>query len=111
MATDGVLIVEDEPGIRSWLRIALGMEGYTVFLAADGEEAVEIYRERQDAVGVVLLDMQMPGMGGPKTAQSLRDINPAVRCCFMSGYSLDHKVLQGAGFGFLRKPFTAEDLV
>lgn len=61
------------------------MIGLQPFLAASGAEAVEIYRREAEKIGVVLLDIRMPGMDGPETLEALRRLNPQLRCCFMSG--------------------------
>ena len=61
--------------------------GLAVWLAADGPEAVELYRGHRDTIDVVLLDVQMPGLDGPATLTALREFDPGVLCCFMTGHS------------------------
>ena len=84
-APAGVLIVDDESTIRSLLGRCCVLNGLQPFLAAGGEEAVEIYRREGAKIGVALLDVRMPGMSGPDTLEALRRLNPQIRCCFMSG--------------------------
>jgi CheY-like chemotaxis protein len=81
----GVLIVDDLEAVRRMLNDRMRRHGFAVWLAADGSEAVELYRRHRDAIDVVLLDVQMPGRDGPETLAGLREINPGVVCCFMTG--------------------------
>src|SRR5207253_1417370 len=83
----GVLVVDDEPAVRTLLQLSLGHHGFTVWSAAGGKAAVELYRQHQAEIAVALLDVQMPGLDGPWTLIALRQINPQVRCCFMSGHT------------------------
>jgi DNA-binding response OmpR family regulator len=80
----GVLVVDDEPSIRSLLAVALRQQGFCVWLAADGREAIELDRRHGPEIALVLLDVRMPGLDGPETLTVLRKINPTVMCCFMS---------------------------
>jgi DNA-binding NtrC family response regulator len=103
-----VLLVDDDPQVRRCLNAALRRDGFRVWVAGDGEQAVELYREHQARIGVVLLDVQMPGVDGPQTLSLLRDINPDVRVVFMSGnpgrYTEEELCRRGA-LSFLKKPF------
>lgn len=60
-------------------------QGFAVWLAADALTAVELYRGHHDAIDVVLLDVRMPNRDGPETLAALRELDPYVRFCFMSG--------------------------
>ena len=103
-----VLVVDDEPAIRAMLDMALRRFGFMVLLAATGTDAVELYRRHRDRIAVVLLDVLMPPPDGPQTLAALREINPRVRCCFMSGstgdYSAEELLARGA-VHILGKPF------
>jgi CheY-like chemotaxis protein len=79
------LVVDDERVLRTLLEHALRRQGFTVRLAAGGQEAAEAYRQHHDTIDIVLLDVHMPGLDGPATLAALRQIDPHVRCCFMSG--------------------------
>jgi CheY-like chemotaxis protein len=81
----GVLVVDDEELIREVLKRFLQLADFRVFLAANGHEAVELYRNEAAAIDAVLLDVRMPGIDGPATLGALRCLDPRVRCCFMSG--------------------------
>jgi len=83
--TYGILVVDDEAGVRAVLGTVLRQRGFVVWLAADGLEALEQYGRHREAIDLVLIDVRMPGPDGPQTLSALRQLNPTVRCCFMSG--------------------------
>ncbi len=81
----GVLVVDDEHLVRVMLQLGLERDGFQVWTATNGREAVELYREHRDEIAVVLLDVRMPGLDGPATLDALRQLSPEVRACFMTG--------------------------
>src|SRR5262245_41951995 len=81
---DGVLVVDDDPGVRACLRACLEHAGFVVWQAGRGEEAIDLCRAHGTAIDVVLLDVHMPGLDGPATLRRLRAIKPALRSFFMS---------------------------
>jgi CheY-like chemotaxis protein len=81
----GILIVDDEGCVRSVLNLGMRQRGFAVWLASDGQEALNMYRCYRETIDVVLLDVQMPGADGPRTLAALQELNPRVRCCFMTG--------------------------
>ena len=95
-----VLVVDDVPLVREVLRAGLRCHGFEVRVAADGCEAVELYRREHDAIALVLLDVQMPGLDGPAVLTALRTIEPKVRAFFMTGdpgrYGEDRLLAAGA---------------
>ena len=104
-----VLVVDDDDGVRRSLAAGLPREGFEVRLAADGREAADLLRAGRPGIDVVLMDVGMPGRDGPETLAALREQDPRVRCCFMSGDLGGHTEgdLRGLGTGeVLRKPFT-----
>jgi two-component system, cell cycle sensor histidine kinase and response regulator CckA len=108
-----VLLVEDEDAVRMAARKALSRGGFNVVEARNGEEALQRWRERS-AVDLVVSDLIMPEMGGRELATRLREDAPRLKVLFMSGYTDDAGIRQGAlakGMGFLSKPFTPESLV
>ncbi len=110
----GVLIADDEADVRDVLHDKLRREGFSVWLAADGQEALDLYRTHRENIDVVLLDVCMPGLDGPRTLAALQEITPQVRCCFMSGYLSDHfeKDLRGLGAAkVFAKPFQLDEVV
>jgi CheY-like chemotaxis protein len=82
-----ILVVEDQKEVGALLDLVLRHYGFVVRLSTTGWEAVELYREHHKSIGLVLLDVQMPGMDGPATLTAIQVINPEVKCCFMSGHT------------------------
>src|SRR4051794_5856546 len=80
-----VLVVDDDTAVLRMLALALRRRGLAVLSARTGAEAVQMYRSCGGAFSVVLLDVIMPPPDGPQTFAALRQIDPHVRCCFMSG--------------------------
>lgn len=109
----GILVVDDEPTIRNLVQATLSRAGFQVHVAADGANALRIYRSRQRQIAVVLVDVRMPGQDGPEVLRELRRLNPQVRCCFMSGelgrYS-EHELQELGAAVIFRKPFRLADL-
>ena len=86
--------------------------GYTVLEAKDGKEAIEVYKNNQDRIDLVILDMRMPHNGG-HTFDQLRKINSDIKIILISGYTKDYGIseLEKQGcVGFLQKPFDAKAL-
>jgi CheY-like chemotaxis protein len=107
-----VLVVDDADAIRRLASRLLEKRGYTVLLAANAEEALEIF-EQNVPVAVLLTDVIMPGASGPELTTRLRDTHPGLKVVYMSGYTEDAIVHHGVldpGIAFLHKPFTAEAL-
>ncbi len=104
----GILIIDDEEMIRRSQQRVLEKLGYTVLVAENGKEALEIYREHKSEIGLVILDQIMPVMDGFETFPRLRSINPQVKVLLCSGYAKDEKIdalLENGASGFLQKPF------
>ena len=81
-----VLVVEDEPPVRQALAQALGELNYRVLVASSAEQALELHAAHADEVSLVLTDLVMPGMGGLRLVQELRERNVRVPVVMMSGY-------------------------
>jgi CheY-like chemotaxis protein len=80
-----VLVVDDDECVRGVLNVAMRQQGFAVWLAVDGQEALDLYRRHRETIDVVLLDVRMPGLDGPQTLAALQELNPRICCCFMSG--------------------------
>ena len=110
---ENILVVDDEMSVCEIARDMLADLGYTVMLQYDGKAGVEFYRSRQASVDLVLLDVNMPLMGGKQAFEELRRLNPLVRILFLTGYSKESAelaMLPEDADGFLQKPFQVEDL-
>ena len=108
-----VLLVEDEDPVRSFAARALRLRGYTVVEAASGEEALEILKDGELHVDVLLSDVIMPGLDGPGWVREAQKTRPAAKVIFMSGYAEDAFVGGDSGVpgaSFLPKPFTLNEL-
>jgi PAS domain S-box-containing protein len=108
-----VLVVDDEQIVRRSAKTMLERFGYSVVLAENGKEAVDLYRILADKIDVVLLDMTMPIMNGEQAFRELKTIRPDVRVILSSGYNEGEAVRRFAGkglAGFIQKPYSANTL-
>jgi two-component system, cell cycle sensor histidine kinase and response regulator CckA len=103
-----VLIVEDEPAVRSWVASTIAGLGYTPLEVADGNAALRIL-EADRAVAVLFTDVMLPGgMTGLELADAARRLRPDLRVLFTSGYSEDLNTRSAAASSdppFLAKPY------
>jgi CheY-like chemotaxis protein len=109
-----VLVVDDEPMIRTFARSMLEMEGYHVEDAASGAEALEILRTKLSEIGGVLLDLSMPGMDGSVVLSTLRTFAPDLPVVIQTGYSAEataQRLAQWRVRGVLQKPYRANQLL
>ena len=106
-----VLLVEDEPMVRSLVRSILTAKGYTVREASSGEEALERFGDDLGRVHLLLTDVVMPGINGRVLAERLAARRPDLKVLFMSGYTEDAVLgARGPGMQFLQKPFAPDAL-
>ena len=109
-----VLVVEDEEGIRELVRDLLEMNGYTVLMASNGKEALQLCREHKGTIHLLVTDVVMPEMGGPELVERIKVQHPETKVLFTSGYT-DHAIVRHgeleAGVSFIQKPFTPANLV
>jgi two-component system, cell cycle sensor histidine kinase and response regulator CckA len=106
-----VLIVEDEPMVRSVAERALTRHGYTVITADNGEDALEIVG-RDEPIDLLISDVVMPGMDGPTMVREARKNRPELKVLFMSGYAEEQlrKSIDIENVNFLPKPFSVTEL-
>jgi two-component system, cell cycle sensor histidine kinase and response regulator CckA len=112
--TETILLVDDEEFVRDLGIKLLRRSGYTVFAAANGQEALDLYERRGKDIDLVLLDLVMPGMGGKQCLKELLIIDPRVKVVISSGYSLEGrkcKTIESGAGGFVVKPFKAVELL
>jgi two-component system, cell cycle sensor histidine kinase and response regulator CckA len=113
MGIETVLLVDDEDKILDIERDLLSSLGYTVLVATNGKQAIELYETNPDKIDIVVLDMIMPGMGGGEIYDALRKIKPDVKVLLCSGYSeagQASEILQRGCTGFIQKPFNTSEL-
>jgi len=109
-----ILLIDDEPAIRDIGQEVLTGFGYHPLLAASGEEALEIYREKGDSIDLVILDISMPGMGGHKCLLELLRLNPELKVIVASGYSHEGQLRDTIELGaraYIRKPYSQVEMV
>ena len=108
-----VLLVDDEEVILQVGEELLEAMGYTVLIAREGKEAIEVYKKNRDGIDIVILDMVMPTMGGGEAYDRMKEINPNVKVLLSTGFSVDGEateILERGCDGFIQKPFRMNDL-
>jgi len=108
-----VLLVEDEEAVRRFAARALESRGYKVLKATTGVEALDVLAAHSDEIDLVISDVMMPEMDGPKLLQQLRKTLPDMKVIFISGYAeeaLRRELAEDESFLFLPKPFSLKDL-
>jgi len=109
-----VLVVEDEETIRFAVAKRLQKELLSVIEAGDGTTGVNLFRANKGKIGVVLLDVTLPGMSGREVMEELRRIQPGVKVILTSAFS-EGEVLSLVGqqhsWGYLRKPYQLSELM
>jgi signal transduction histidine kinase/ActR/RegA family two-component response regulator len=112
--TEAILLVDDEDQIRDFASQSLKRQGYHVFTAKNGEEALEVYAQNIDRIDLVVLDIGMPGMGGHKCLEELYKMDPSVLILIATGYPASGKVkdcLASGAIDLLEKPYPLHDLL
>ncbi len=109
-----ILLVDDEQSILDIGCDILGRYGYDPMTAKSGEEALEIYRKDMERIDLVILDLNMPGMGGKKCLEGLRDLSRAVKVVVATGHTSSdqaREVLELGATRFVPKPYRLKDLL
>lgn len=111
--TETILIAEDEAPLRKLSAAVLKHYGYTLITAVDGEDAVQKYKENQEAINLVILDAIMPKKNGKEVYEAMKGIRPRVKAIFLSGYTED--IFSPADISeqdviFLTKPIMPDNL-
>lgn len=111
--TETILVAEDHEGLHELARETLTNLGYKVFVAADGEEAVQLFREHADTIQLALLDVVLPKLNGTEVQSRICEMNEAIPVLFATGYSPDAaltKKIHAGAYPVLQKPYTPRDL-
>lgn len=114
--SETILVADDEEALRNLSRDVLEALGYTVILAENGEQAIELYKENDGSIDLLLLDVVMPIVGGVEVYKSLRNLGSQTPVVFMTGYSsevLDDSKAEALDLSFLpviQKPYTLDAL-
>jgi len=113
-ARELILVIDDEPEIAEFASTILAEEGYKVIVARDGFEALRIFQQIHDQIGLIILDFFLPVMDGDAVFEELKAINPRVNVVLSSGFAEQSKigVMLAQGLrGFIPKPYTREKLL
>lgn len=108
-----VLLVEDEDGLRRAVAMALKREGFSVLEAHDGMAAVQLFARHSSEIGIVVLDLTLPGLSGGEVSEEIGRLRPDVPVLFCSANDFNG-VDQPGGLNhqrFLQKPYRLRDLI
>jgi CheY-like chemotaxis protein len=109
-----ILVVDDEETVRDFTRESLESLGYSVLLASDGYEALEIFNLRKEDIGLVILDLMMPKMAGDEAFHRMKLEDPDVNVLISSGFSIEEQtkeMMKDTGIaGFLHKPYNISEI-
>ncbi len=108
-----ILVIDDEAIVRNMAELILRQAGYTVLLAKDGEEGLQLFREKSSEISAVLLDLVMPKMHGHEVYRHLKEQDPEVKVLMVSGFIHDERARKALSMGvqgFLQKPYTLASL-
>jgi CheY-like chemotaxis protein len=111
--SETLLVVEDEDAVRQAQVEFLSTIGYTVLAASNGREALDRVKARPNTIDLVITDVVMPQMSGPRLAENLAALRPDLKVLFVSGYANDTVLRKGVadpGHDFLQKPFPLRSL-
>lgn len=111
---EGILLVEDEAGVREFLKKVLGENGYVVFEAARAEEALDIFEREKEKISLVFSDVVLPDMNGLQLVDQLISRQGGIRVLLSSGYRNQKsrwRDIQQRGFSFIRKPYTVPTML
>ena len=112
--SETILLAEDEDAIRTLARTVLTGAGYRVIEAKDGLEAIEICEYKNEPFHLIVTDVVMPRMSGPKAVERIMQLYPGIKVIFTSGYADDATLrhgMSGRTENFLAKPFKVETLL
>ncbi len=110
--TGTLLLIDDEEEIRVTTKELLEAEGFKVYIAGDGMEGVNIYKDHKDEIDLVILDLNMPKMSGKETLAQLLLINPNVKVIIATGFIAESEKEEVEGVtGFVEKPFNIDKLI
>ncbi len=117
--TETILVAEDEEALRKLSKDVLESLGYTVLLAKNGEEAIEMYIANRERIDLLLFDVVMPRMSGSEAFEQIHGMGSEIPALFMTGYSSEtvqsrfvrqHKLIEEFGAGVIQKPYSLDGL-
>jgi len=111
--TETILISEDQMEVLNLSRTVLEMLGYKVLTAGGADQALQLARDYDGNIDLLLTDVVMPGINGKELSERILAVKPGIKCLYMSGYTADVIARQGVleqGVKFISKPFSVKDL-
>jgi two-component system cell cycle sensor histidine kinase/response regulator CckA len=111
--SETILVAEDHEGVRAVANEILGTQGYTTILAADGQEALRLFKQDPTRIDLVILDVAMPRLSGTEVFTEMTAIRPDLPVVFTSGHTSESASLSSkieAGAVFLQKPYALKAL-
>jgi two-component system cell cycle sensor histidine kinase/response regulator CckA len=108
-----IMLVEDDDPVRIFGARALRNKGYKVIEAKSGEAALDLIRNAEERIDLLITDVVMPRMDGPRLVREVREIRPQIQVIFISGYTEDafrQRLDSDSGIDFLPKPFSLNQL-
>ncbi len=111
--TENILIIDDEVSVCEIAKDMLSNLGYTITFVHDGKAGTELYRTRRGSIDLVMMNMNMPLMGGRETFRQLKNINPHLPILIVTGHGravVDESEWSSEISGYLQKPFQLEEL-
>jgi CheY-like chemotaxis protein len=112
--TETILLIEDEEILRELVTSILLANGYHVLPAADGEEAMNIFRRQHQHIAVVFSDMGLPKLKGEEVFEQIHGLDPNAKVILTSGFvepKLKHALLQAGVKGVIQKPFNPNEIL
>jgi len=112
--TETILIAEDNDELRDLAAMMLGMAGYTVIDAVDGEDAVKKFQEHKDDIDLLIFDVIMPKKNGKEAYEEIKKINPDIKVLFSSGYTREVVIDKGVhdkAVNFIQKPLSSSEIL
>jgi signal transduction histidine kinase/ActR/RegA family two-component response regulator len=109
-----ILVVEDEEALVALLNQMLRSKGYHVLTAADGVEALEIYKQQADEIALVLTDLGLPRLGGWDLVKEIRKVNPRTKIVVASGYfdpNARSEMIRAGALDFVQKPYVPQEVL
>ena len=107
-------MIDDEDTVCAVAKIMLERAGFSVLTAADGQEAIEVFRKHAQELDLVLLDVTMPRMDGEETFSEMRRIRSDIRVILSSGYNEQEATNRFGSYrfsGFIQKPYQSAALL
>jgi two-component system, cell cycle sensor histidine kinase and response regulator CckA len=107
-----ILLAEADAMVRDFGRQVLEEQGYQVLVAEDGGQAVEIFRQAQVRIDLVIVDLNIPRLTGDAVLECLLELDPNVEVLFSSGYFAEDRSDSGSNLlGVISKPYLRQELV